>query len=110
MPDILIEPHGVRATAERGDALLERAQELNLPLPFGCLSARCGVCRVAVLAGALAPPSALETSVLEGFGCAGNVRLACQARIDGDVTLRPQNSPEQIRPEQNLPEQKTERS
>jgi len=79
------------AQAEGEGALLDLAMEEDLGIPFGCTAARCGVCQVEVLDGGLAPASELEQGTLDQFGCGPKVRLACQAQIAGDVTLRPIN-------------------
>ncbi len=74
--------------AEGEGALADLADSGRLPIPFGCHSGRCGVCQVQVLEGALAPPGKLEEAILEGFQCPEDVRLACQAFVEGDVRLR----------------------
>lgn len=86
----VVDEHG-EARAEGEGALLDLAMEENLGIPFGCTAARCGVCQVEVLDGALAPASELEQATLQQFGCGPRIRLACQARLAGDVVLRPVN-------------------
>jgi ferredoxin len=91
MPTLRIEPEGVEIEAEAGGTVLETALDAGFEMPFGCMSAKCGVCRIEVLAGAesgLAAASELERRVLEGFNAEPGVRLACQARLVGDVTVR----------------------
>lgn len=75
----------------RGAILLDAALAAGLALPFGCRSARCGVCRVEVLdgGGGLEPPGPAEVLTLRAFGCPSEVRLACQARLAGPATVRP---------------------
>ena len=68
-------------------ALLEIITDGRLAIPLGCVAAKCGVCLVEEIDGTLAPPSKLESAALEGFGCQSGQRLACQARVDKDVTL-----------------------
>ncbi len=71
-----------------GAALAEAARAAGLPLPFGCLQARCGVCRVRLRAGSLAPPETLEALGLRSLAAPPEQRLACQARIgEGAVDL-----------------------
>ncbi len=81
----------VEAAAEVGDYLMDVSMEEDLPIPFGCTSARCGICQVEVVDGALAPADELEQGTLEQFRCAPNIRLACQAKLQADVSLRPVN-------------------
>lgn len=51
--------------------------------------ARCSTCRVRVVSGgdALAPPSEQEAQVLRRVGAPANVRLACQLRPVGHITV-----------------------
>lgn len=85
-------PGGDRCPARPGQRLLEAALDGGLPLPFGCQTARCGVCRVEVVSappdGGLEAPSRLEALTLESYRCPPGVRLACQAVIRGDLVLR----------------------
>lgn len=81
----------VVATADAGDSLMDIAMEEDLLIPFGCTAARCGVCQVEVVDGALAPADELEQGTLDQFRCAPTVRLACQAKLLADVSLRPVN-------------------
>jgi ferredoxin len=88
MPRVRVLPADQSAEAE-AETLLELCVDAKLPVPFGCTVGKCGVCRVEVLAGQLAPASRFEVAVLEGFQCEPGVRLACQARLAGDVTVQP---------------------
>ena len=90
MAKLRIEPDGVEIETEGGGTVIDTALEGGVALPFGCLSAKCGVCRIEVIEGAegLEPASDLEALVLEGFHCPDGVRLGCQARIRADVTVR----------------------
>lgn len=72
----------------QGAILLDAAEEAGNFLPFGCRTAKCGVCRVEVVEGTLTEPGTLESLTLERFRCSENMRLACQARVDGPVTVR----------------------
>ncbi len=47
----------------------------------------CTSCRVTVLAGTLSPPNRIERERL-GSRC-GELRLACQSYLAGDVTIEP---------------------
>ena len=82
---------GREVVAEGKGPLMDLAYHANLPIPFGCQSGRCGVCQVEVLEGCLAPAGQLEEAILEGFRCPEDVRLACQAHLEGDVRLRAVN-------------------
>jgi adenylate cyclase len=63
-------------------------------IPHACICGgrgRCSTCRVRVVAGAhcIPPASAGESAVLRRIGAAPMVRLACQARPTGDVSVVP---------------------
>ncbi|MBC8369741.1 MAG: (2Fe-2S)-binding protein [Planctomycetes bacterium] len=73
--------------AEGDGSLLELCYDHDLPITFGCQSGKCGICTVKVIEGNLAEATKVENAILEGFGCDAQVRLACQAHIDGDVIL-----------------------
>lgn len=79
------------AEVARGTRIVEAAEKVGANMVFGCRENDCGDCMVEVLSGIenLSPPSPLETKLLrEKFAKASN-RLACQAMIWGDVTVRP---------------------
>jgi ferredoxin len=73
--------------------LLDACIELNLKVPFGCTVGKCGVCAVELIEGDLAEPSRYEAAVLEGGGYPVRARLACQARLAGDVVIEPYSKP-----------------
>ena len=58
--------------------------------PF-CLQGDCGTCLMKVVEGLdnLSQPSVLEARVLKEHLAARDTRLACQAQVLGDVTVRP---------------------
>jgi ferredoxin len=49
--------------------------------------ALCGTCAVLVVDGELAPPSDIERYFIEGWGMHPGYRLACQAKVQGDVAV-----------------------
>jgi ferredoxin len=91
MPRVRVLPADQSAEAE-AETLLELCVDARLPVPFGCTVGKCGVCRIEVVTGELEPASRFELAVLEGFQCEPGVRLACQARLAGDVTVQPLSS------------------
>lgn len=52
-------------------------------------NARCTTCRVEVLEGDAGPVNEAERAKLETQGLLGQVRLACQVRVSGDLKIRP---------------------
>jgi adenylate cyclase len=76
----------------RGWSVLEASRGFSIPHMSMCGgNARCSTCRVRVLAGgANCPaPEAMEQRTLERIHAPADVRLACQLRPRGDVTLVP---------------------
>lgn len=87
---IRLQPDDREVEVQAEQRLLDAALDAGLPIPFGCQSARCGVCRVRVLNGTeagLAPPSVIEAAALEAFAAPEGVRLACQAYLVRDVEV-----------------------
>lgn len=58
-------------------------------LEFGCRNADCGICILRVVSGLenLYPCNEKETDFLQAMRADPNERLACQARIKGDVSV-----------------------
>lgn len=82
---------GTTISVPRGTRIVEVAEKVGASIPFGCKENDCGDCMIDVLQGAdnLSAPSALETELLkQKFAKPGN-RLACQAMVLGDVTIKP---------------------
>ena len=74
-----------------GDTLLEINLRTGVPHVHACGgNARCSTCRVLVLEGEenLSEPTDDEMRLAHRKGLEENIRLACQARIEGDVRLR----------------------
>jgi len=75
----------------RGTRIVEVAEKVGASIPFGCKENDCGDCMIDVLDGAanLSAPSALEIELLKQKFGKSNKRLACQAMVLGDVTVKP---------------------
>lgn len=82
---------GTTITVPRGTRIVEVAEKIGANIPFGCKENDCGDCMIEVLEGAknLSNPSALETKLLKQKFAKANNRLACQAMVLGDVTVKP---------------------
>ncbi|WP_244424641.1 adenylate/guanylate cyclase domain-containing protein [Methylobacterium nodulans] len=81
---------GPSVRAADGMTLLEVSRAHRIPHVAVCGGrGRCSTCRVLVTRGThnLSPPSAQETATLTAIGAPPGVRLACQARPRGEVTL-----------------------
>lgn len=82
--------HGARAVAPKGQTLLEISRSNRIPHASVCGGrARCSTCRVRVTAGldAQPPASEAERRVLARVGAPSNVRLACQLRPEGALSV-----------------------
>lgn len=109
--------HTVEMSRE-GVSLLDVSLGAGLPHFHQCNRlARCTTCRVRVLERPenLSPRSGPETQIALERGWADNIRLACQARVNGDVTIArvvleqqaalaifPESAPEQTTEERAL--------
>jgi len=82
---------GTTVTVPRGTRIVEVAEKIGANIPFGCKENDCGDCMIEVLEGAknLSTPSALEIELLKQKFAKANNRLACQAMVLGDVTVKP---------------------
>lgn len=82
---------GEQLPLHEGMSILEASVHHRVDHMHACGgSARCTTCRIEVMDGAehCPPPGADEREVLEMNGLGENVRLACQLRPTGDVTVR----------------------
>ena len=85
-------PNGRTVRGASGATLLEISRAAGIAHASVCGGrGRCTTCRVLILEGAqdLPPPGAREVSALERIGAPPGVRLACQVRPAGPVTIRP---------------------
>ena len=88
MPKISILPDNLSAEIMPGTSLLKCAELMGIDLLHSCGGvAACTTCRVVVRAGKenLSPLELAEAEVLSESGILHSHRLACQARILGDV-------------------------
>ncbi len=81
--------------AQDGQSLLELAEALDLAIEPGCRMGVCGADPVAILDGldALSEVGDDEASTLDRLGFAPNTRMACMARVRGDVAVGLQPQP-----------------
>lgn len=81
---------GLTVTIEPGLTLLEASRAANILHASVCGGrARCSTCRVRIEKGAstLPPPEGAEAVTLAAIGAPPDVRLACQVRPVGDLTV-----------------------
>ena len=85
-------PDGRAVEILRGLSVLEASRMAGIPHASVCGGrGRCSTCRARVVgdASAMPPPSVDELKVLERVGAAPDVRLACQLRPTGDLSVTP---------------------
>jgi 2Fe-2S ferredoxin len=90
MPTVTFEPAHVATDAASGETLFELARRAGVPVETACVGkGTCGLCRVKVRAGeaALSPLGPVERKHLGNVYFITKERLACQARVSGDVTI-----------------------
>jgi adenylate cyclase len=85
-------PEGREAQVPRGFSVLEASRFAGFPHASVCGGrGRCSTCRIRVTHGLsnLPPASASEQRVLQRIGAPPNVRLACQLRPAGNISVTP---------------------
>jgi uncharacterized 2Fe-2S/4Fe-4S cluster protein (DUF4445 family) len=84
------EPIGRRGLCPANASLLDAAHQLGVDLVSLCGGVgTCGGCRVQVMAAeGVSPPTAVEETSLTAQELQNGYRLACQARLRGDVKIR----------------------
>lgn len=81
---------GQTADVEPGAELSTVTQKNGWPIPYGCENGICGTCLIKISQGAetLNEPNEHEAQTLKAMGKAdGTHRLACQCRVNGDLTI-----------------------
>jgi len=90
VPCVRFQPSGRCVEAPAGSTLLEAVLAAELPIARACSAeALCGRCGVRVLSGAgeLEPESPAEQRGKQRNRISPELRLACQARLRGDVEV-----------------------
>lgn len=74
-----------------GVRVIEISEKVGSGIVYGCREGDCGTCLMHVEEGwnNLSTPSVLEDKVLRENMAGKHDRLACQAQVQGDVTVRP---------------------
>ena len=91
MPKVKSLPDDVEFELAAGETLLEGALKASIPIAHACGGrAKCSTCRFWVLNGLESCPdrNPAETELSESIGLGEEVRLACQIRPEGDLTIR----------------------
>lgn len=95
MPKVTVLASGIELEVPEGESMMAAARALGFYWPTTCdMQARCATCHVIVEAGAdhLSPMRAAERdAIIEQLGRKAleqPIRLACQARVHGDLRVR----------------------
>lgn len=74
-----------------GTRVIEVSEKVGSGIIYGCRECDCGTCMMEVTEGHnnLSDPSVLEDKILRENMAGRHQRLACQAQVIGDVTLKP---------------------
>jgi NADPH-dependent 2,4-dienoyl-CoA reductase/sulfur reductase-like enzyme/ferredoxin len=82
-------PDGPRVVVPAGTTLLEAAERAGLGVEAGCRMGVCGADPIAILDGGarLSAPTPGERSTLQRLGLGHECRMACSARVHGDVDV-----------------------
>lgn len=90
MPRVTFLPDGPTVDAEDGESLFAIARAAGVAVNTACVGqGTCGLCRMRVVEGeaALSPYSDVEERHLGNVYHLTRVRLSCQARVSGDVSV-----------------------
>ncbi|MDD2814266.1 MAG: 2Fe-2S iron-sulfur cluster binding domain-containing protein [Thiotrichaceae bacterium] len=82
---------GISVTVPAGVRVIEISEKVGSGIVYGCREGDCGTCMMEVTDGwnNLSTPSVLEDKVLRDNMAGKHHRLACQAQVLGDVTVKP---------------------
>ena len=90
MPSVTFQPSGARVDGADGESVFEIGRRAGVEISTACVGkATCGLCRVKILDGEahLTPLNAAEKKHLGNVYFITKTRLACQARVSGDVVV-----------------------
>lgn len=90
---------GLTVPAVPGMTLLEVSRSAGIPHMAVCGGrARCSTCRTLIVEGEenLSPPGEAEMQLLRKLNAGPDIRLACQAQVRGNVSVRPLIQPQTL--------------
>jgi adenylate cyclase len=91
MPHVKYLPDDCLVAIEPAESILDASLRAGVPHANACAGkARCSTCRVVVVDGVerCSPRTEDEATLAERLHFADDIRLACQTRVTGDVTVR----------------------
>jgi ferredoxin, 2Fe-2S len=81
-------PSGLEVEVEAGTSVFDAGARVGAGIDTACVGkGTCGLCRVKVVAGELTPYTDEEERHLGNLYRITRLRLACRARVVGDVTV-----------------------
>ena len=84
-------PEGDKIEADKDESILQASLRSGIPHAHACGGkARCSTCRILIVQGLehCAMRNALEQAMADKLHFCKNIRLACQTKAKGDITLR----------------------
>jgi ferredoxin len=90
MPSVTYLPIDLRVDCQPGESVFHVAKTAGIPIPTACNGqASCGLCRVRIVAGEkeISPMNADEKRHLGNVYFINKMRLSCQTKVAGDVTV-----------------------
>jgi ferredoxin len=89
MPKVTNTSTGTSVDCEDGANFQDLAQTNDLGIPFGCENGICSTCLITIGSGMdnLNERTDQEEMTLDARGADDNVRLACQCKVNGDVSF-----------------------
>ena len=105
MPTVSIKDEKDKYQVSEKAILFDSLDDQGRELSHGCLAGSCGACRILITEGSenLAPPSMIEQNTIDSilvnykriygddWGRGKTIRLACRAKVLGDVTIEELN-------------------
>lgn len=81
----------VTVSVPAGVRVIEISEKVGSGIVYGCREGDCGTCLMKIEEGwnNLSTPSVLEDKILRENMAGKHYRLACQAQVLGDVTVKP---------------------
>ena len=89
MPKIIFKTENLSIDVEKGLFFISVDENYTTPLLFGCTEGNCGTCKIDIIENpeSLTPMEEEERRFLISIDAKPSERLACQCKINGDITI-----------------------
>ena len=89
MPTVTFKGENKSCQVERASKIMIACDRVGSNIPFGCRRGVCGTCIIDVVEGLenIAPADIQEESTRQEIGALPHQRMACQARVRGNITI-----------------------